>query len=53
MEKKKCTSHIILLWIRIAEKLEFIMGRVVKICTKASIGGKAEHNKTFFRANFQ
>jgi len=38
---------------RIAEKLEFMTGRVVKVCTKAGIGGRAEHKKHVFVQMFK
>jgi hypothetical protein len=34
---------------RIAEKLEFMTGSAVKICTKAGTGRKAGHKKPFFK----
>ena len=34
--------------LRIAEKLEFMTGRAVKVCTKAGIGRKAGHKKRGF-----
>jgi len=37
---------------RIAEKLEFMKGRVVKVCTKAVIGRKAGHQKPCYYRNF-
>jgi len=33
---------------RIAEKLEFVTGRAVKVCAKAGIGRKAGHKKYVF-----
>jgi len=33
---------------RIAEKLEFIKGRAVKVCAKAGIGRKAGYKKSVF-----
>jgi hypothetical protein len=33
---------------RIAEKLEFMTGRVVKVCTKVGIGRKVGHKKRAF-----
>jgi hypothetical protein len=38
---------------RIAEKLEFMKVRAVKVCAKAGIGKKAGHKKPCFPANFQ
>jgi hypothetical protein len=38
---------------RIAEKLESMKVRAVKVCAKAEIGRKAGHKKTCFHANFQ
>jgi hypothetical protein len=38
---------------RIAEKLEFMTGSAVKICTKAGTGRKAGHKKPCFPAIFQ
>jgi hypothetical protein len=38
---------------RIAEKLEFMTGRAVKVCTKACIGRKTGHKKPCFPAIFQ
>ena len=38
---------------RIAEKLEFMKGRAVRVCAKAGIGRKAGYKKTCFHANFQ
>ena len=35
----------------IAEKLEFMKVRVVKVCAKAGIGRKAEHENSGFRVN--
>jgi len=37
---------------RIAEKLEFIKGRAVKVCTKAGIGRKVGHQKPCYYRNF-
>jgi hypothetical protein len=37
---------------RIAEKLEFMNGRTVKVCTKAGIGRKAGHQKQCYYRNF-
>ena len=34
--------------VRIAEKLEFMKGRAVKVCVKARIGRKVEHKKRVF-----
>jgi hypothetical protein len=39
--------------IRIAEKLEFMTERAVKVCTKACIGRKTGHKKPCFPAIFQ
>jgi len=39
--------------IRIAEKLEFMTERAVKVCTKAGIGRKTGHKKTCFHVDFQ
>ena len=33
---------------RIAEKLEFMKGRAVKVCAKAGIGRKVGHKKRVF-----
>jgi len=38
---------------RITKKLEFMKGRVVKVCAKAGIGRKPGHKNTCFRANVQ
>jgi len=37
---------------RIAEKLEFMKGRAVKVCTKTATGRSPEHKNPYFRANF-
>jgi len=39
--------------LRIAEKLEFMTGRAVKVCKKACIGRKTGHKKPCFPAIFQ
>ncbi len=36
---------------RIAEKLGFMTGRAVRVCAKAGIGRKAEHENSGFRVN--
>jgi len=33
---------------KIAEKLEFMKGRAIKVCAKAGIGRKLGHKKSFF-----
>jgi len=38
---------------RIAEKLDFMTGRAVKVCTEAGTGRKAGHKKPCFPAIFQ
>ncbi len=38
---------------RLAEKLEFMTERVVNICTKAIIGGKARYKKPCYYRNFR
>jgi hypothetical protein len=38
---------------RIVEKLEFMTGRVVKVCTKTATGRSPEHKNLVFRINLQ
>ena len=38
---------------RIAEKLEFMTGRAVKVCTKAVNESSSGHNNPDFRVNMQ
>ncbi len=38
---------------KIAEKLEFMRGRAVKVCAKAGVGRSQGHKKTCFCVNFQ
>jgi len=52
-EEKKCINRIILLVIRIAEKLGFMKVRALEVYTKAEIGRKTRHIKPCSCASFQ
>ena len=53
LDEMKCINHIILLGIRIAEKLGFMKVRALEVCTKAEIGRKTRHIKPCSCASFQ